>query len=246
MAARDNRREPRPRGRPPHPDVLTPTEWAVLLKVREGLGNAEIAQIRGCRVDTVKYHVANIVGKLQLTDRAALRRWSGRPLGDEPRPGIDLARAERRQKMATTTAPGTLTGIAPMFLVDDVARTAEWYRDHLGFQIGDYLREDHAHGRMHESLGEPVFAILHRDGQRVMLGRTTERGSGVHSNQEFKKISCDAYFWVEDVEALYAYAKAARVTFLQDLHDRYYGLREFQLRDCDGRVLTFGGDLPGS
>jgi DNA-binding CsgD family transcriptional regulator len=175
MAAHHHRRQNRPRGRPPHPDVLTPTEWAVLLKVREGLSNAEIAQIRRCRVDTVKYHIANIVAKVHLTDRAALQRWSGRPLRGEPLPGIDLARAERKQKMTTATAPGTFTGVAPMFLVDDIARTAEWYRDHLGFEIGDYLREDHAHGRMHESLGEPVFAILHRDGHRVMLGRTVER-----------------------------------------------------------------------
>jgi uncharacterized glyoxalase superfamily protein PhnB len=68
----------------------------------------------------------------------------------------------------------------------------------------------------------------------------------VHTNQEFKKISCDAYFWVNGVERLYAHAKAAGVTFLQDLHERYYGLQEFQLADCDGRVLTFGGDLQNS
>jgi hypothetical protein len=31
-----------------------------------------------------------------------------------------------------------LKGVAPMFLVDDVVATAEWYRDALGFRIGDY------------------------------------------------------------------------------------------------------------
>src|SRR5215467_644431 len=110
----------RERGRPRHPDVLTPTEWAVLLRVREGLSNAEIAQIRRCRVDTVKYHVANIVAKLQLGDRAALVRWDGRPLSGELRPGIDLRRTERSQQMSTAATAGTITGTAPMFLVDDV------------------------------------------------------------------------------------------------------------------------------
>lgn len=242
MGVRDNRPAARTRGRPRHPDVLTPTEWAVLLRVREGLTNAEIAQIRGCRVDTVKYHVANIIGKIQLTDRSALAQWSGRPLGGEPLPGIDLRRAERRAQMSTTPAPGTLTGAAPMFLVDDVAKTAEWYRDHLGFEIGDYLREHHASADPEGSLGEPVFVILHRDGQRLMIGRTTERGHGVLSNQDFKRFSCDAYFWVDGVEALFAFAKASRVRFVHELKQMPYGLVEFQLKDHNGRTLTFGGD----
>jgi DNA-binding CsgD family transcriptional regulator/uncharacterized glyoxalase superfamily protein PhnB len=225
--------------------VLTPTEWAVLLRVRDGLTNAEIAQIRGCRVDTVKYHVANIVAKLQLADRSALRRWKGRPLHDEPLPGIDLRRAERKPTMSRATAPGTITGTAPMFLVDDVAKSAEWYRDRLGFEIGEYLREHHTHDRSAGSLGEPVFAILHRDGQRLMLGRTTEQGHGVRSNYEFKQFSADAYFWVDGVEALFAFVKAARVTFVHELERMPYGLLEFKIKDLDGRTLTFGGE-PGS
>ncbi|MGH7622543.1 MAG: LuxR C-terminal-related transcriptional regulator, partial [Gemmatimonadaceae bacterium] len=58
----------RPPGRPAHPDVLTRAEWSVMLAVRDGLTNAEIARLRDCRLDTVKYHVAKIVGKLELTD----------------------------------------------------------------------------------------------------------------------------------------------------------------------------------
>jgi DNA-binding CsgD family transcriptional regulator/uncharacterized glyoxalase superfamily protein PhnB len=246
MAARRTEPARRTRGRPRHPDVLTPTEWAVLLRVREGLTNAEIAQIRRCRVDTVKYHVANIVAKLQLADRAALRRWSGRPLRGEALPGIDLHRAERRPGMtrATTraTTPGTITGTAPMFLVDDVAKTAEWYRDRLGFEIGEYLREHHTHDRAAGSLGEPVFAILHRDGQRLMLGRTTAPGHGVASNRNFKEFSTDTYFWVDGVEALFAFVKASKVGFVHELKLMPYGLAEFKIKDHDGRTLTFGGD----
>ena len=43
--------------------------------------------------------------------------------------------------MTTNTTRGTkLSGVAPMFLVDDVTKTAEWYRDTLGFDIGEYYR----------------------------------------------------------------------------------------------------------
>jgi uncharacterized glyoxalase superfamily protein PhnB len=224
----------------------------VLLRVRDGLTNAEIAQLRGCRVDTVKYHVASIIGKLELADREALRRWNGRPLEDDVMPGIDLRGWNRRRAMSNaTTSKATVTGVAPMFLVDDVARTAEWYRDVLGFEIGDYYREHHhphdegdeAHTHDELGLGEPVFVILHRDGHRLMLGKTVERGHGVLSNRDFKNFSCDAYFWAQNVDALHTQAKAGGGTIVWGLDDQPYGLREFQIKDCDGRVITFGGPL---
>ncbi|MGH6913093.1 MAG: helix-turn-helix domain-containing protein, partial [Geminicoccales bacterium] len=68
----------RGRGRPPHPDVLTPAEWHVLDWVRHGVGRAEIARRRGTSLNAVKYHLANISGKLGVRGRA-LRHWPGIP-----------------------------------------------------------------------------------------------------------------------------------------------------------------------
>ena len=69
------------RGRPRHPDVLTPAEWRVLKALREGGTNAEIAARLGLSLDTVKYHISNMLAKLELRDRRALASW--RP--EEPR-----------------------------------------------------------------------------------------------------------------------------------------------------------------
>ncbi len=235
----------RQRGRPAHPDVLTPAEWAISRLVRAGLSNAEIARRRECRADTIKDHIATIVLKLALRDRAALARWRGVPLADDEWPGIDLARTERRQRMTTHRQPGTVTGGAPMFLVDDVARTAEWYRDHLGFEIGDYFREDHGphdDDPNHPALGEPIFVILNRDGHRLMLSRTIERRHGVTSNREFKAMTSDVYFWVDGIEAMYeAVRRPGGTTFIHELVTQPYGLLEFMVKDCDGRAITFGG-----
>lgn len=63
------------RGRPPYPDVLTPAEWHVLEQLRNGLTNAEIAIELGISPDGVKYHISNMLGKLDLPDRHALARW---------------------------------------------------------------------------------------------------------------------------------------------------------------------------
>lgn len=69
----------RGRGRPPHPDILTPAEWRVLREIRTGASNAEIAVRLGLGVATVKFHVRNIRSKLQLSEREDLVAWRGEP-----------------------------------------------------------------------------------------------------------------------------------------------------------------------
>lgn len=54
----------RRRGRPRHPDILTPREWEVLALVRRGLSNAEIAGRLGISFAGAKYHVAEILSKV--------------------------------------------------------------------------------------------------------------------------------------------------------------------------------------
>ena len=64
-------------GRPPHNDILTPAEWRVAEQVRHGLTNPRIAARMAVSVDAIKFHVGNILSKLGLDDRQALRRWTG-------------------------------------------------------------------------------------------------------------------------------------------------------------------------
>ncbi len=63
------------RGRPPHPDILTPREWEVLALLRDGLSNPEIAERLGITRDGVKYHVSEILGKLGLASREEAAAW---------------------------------------------------------------------------------------------------------------------------------------------------------------------------
>lgn len=65
------------RGRPPHPDILTPAEWRVVEGVRHGLTNPAIAARCNLTLDAVKFHVSSVLGKLGLTSRLELQQWSG-------------------------------------------------------------------------------------------------------------------------------------------------------------------------
>jgi len=112
------------RGRPPYDDVLTPAEWRIAHAVKHGMTNREIAQRRGISPDAVKFHVANVLAKLGLRDRAALRRWSRPPKGSA---------LERKEKHVVVPSKlGPIGQIARS--VRSVEEAERWYGKVLGLQ----------------------------------------------------------------------------------------------------------------
>ncbi|MEX0750534.1 MAG: helix-turn-helix transcriptional regulator [Dehalococcoidia bacterium] len=59
----------RTRGRPRHPETLTPRQQEVLALLRRGLTNEQIASALDISVDGVKYHVAEVLRRLDVRDR---------------------------------------------------------------------------------------------------------------------------------------------------------------------------------
>ncbi|MGB2694770.1 MAG: helix-turn-helix transcriptional regulator [Dehalococcoidia bacterium] len=72
------------RGRPKHPDVLTPREWEVVSLLREGRSNEEIAGQLGISLAGAKYHVSEILSKLGVSSREDAAKW--RPAGSRRPP----------------------------------------------------------------------------------------------------------------------------------------------------------------
>jgi DNA-binding CsgD family transcriptional regulator/catechol 2,3-dioxygenase-like lactoylglutathione lyase family enzyme len=107
-------KQKRPRGRPPHADLLTPAEWRTVYAVQHGMTNVEIARRRGISVNAVKFHVTNALAKLGLPDRKALRRWV--------RTGETIVNTELKL--------GPIGQIARS--VSDTQASEQWYREVLG------------------------------------------------------------------------------------------------------------------
>ncbi len=63
------------RGRPRHPDVLTPREWDVFDLLRRECTNEQIAAELGITLDGAKYHVSSILSKLGVTSRVEAAHW---------------------------------------------------------------------------------------------------------------------------------------------------------------------------
>ena len=126
-----------------------------------------------------------------------------------------------------------VTGIAPFFLVADVTKAAEFYRDRLGFKIIGYFFED-----------PPVFAMVGRDDRIIML--SLMEGSRGGSNRGHKGEALDAYLWTDDVDAIYAELQQNHVDIVMPPTLRIYGMKELQIHDLDGYVLCFGEGVPST
>jgi Glyoxalase/Bleomycin resistance protein/Dioxygenase superfamily len=121
-----------------------------------------------------------------------------------------------------------LKQVAPSFVVADVMKTAEYYRDELGFTILGYF------------LDPPVFAMVARDGVEIHIGRIDE-GKTVRVNEEARKgLGTDAYIFVDDVQALYEEFKEKNVEIVEGPVRRVYNRIELTIKDINGFQLVFG------
>lgn len=124
------------------------------------------------------------------------------------------------------TAP-EIAGIAPFFIVEDVARALSFYRDRLGFEV------------VFTGFGDEVFfGIVRRGGAMLMLKDVGVAALPNHRRQP--EARWDAYLDVPDPDALAAEYAARKVEFSTPLRDTDDGLRGFELKDSDGHVLFFG------
>lgn len=165
----------RERGRPPHPDVLTPAEWAVAEAVRHGLTNPQIARRKGVSLDAVKYHVANALQKLGFASRAELRRWNG------------VRRDSHLYAKETDPMPDMTLGAIGQIArsVKDIAAARLWYGEVLGlphlYSFGNLAFYDCGGVRLMLSEGDsgPAESILYFQVDDVRTAHAALEGRGV-------------------------------------------------------------------
>jgi DNA-binding CsgD family transcriptional regulator/catechol 2,3-dioxygenase-like lactoylglutathione lyase family enzyme len=209
-----NRKPAQRRGRPPHDDVLTPAEWAIVHAVRHGMSNARIAIRRGISRDAVKYHLRNAIAKLGLRDRAALRRWAGIPKSSA------AYRPQGTQELAMiATYQLNLGPIGQISrTVRDIDAACEWYGKVLG------LKHLYTFGKL---------AFFDLGGTRLYLSA---------ENAEPQPEST-LYLRVDDIGAAYAELSARGVEFNGAPHLIYRhpdGTEEWMafFKDPEGRFLA--------
>ena len=131
--------------------------------------------------------------------------------------------------------------VTPNLIASDVSRSVAFYRDVLGFPMGETVPD-----------APPFhFAWMRRDGVSVFLN-SVESVRSEHRDLGSRPIGGTATLFIileaEDVaggiDALYAsVSKGARV--IMELKNQFYGMREFGIEDPDGYVIFFAQRIAG-
>ena len=112
---------------------------------------------------------------------------------------------------------------ATVFVVKDIAKSIDHYRDVLGFTVVF-------------AYGKPTFyAGVERDNLRIHLQaqHMAERQAGQSS----------VYVFVTDVDSLHQELAQSGANIVEAPKDYDYGLRDFNIIDIDGNQLSFGMEL---
>jgi uncharacterized glyoxalase superfamily protein PhnB len=118
--------------------------------------------------------------------------------------------------------PGRLRLPRYVIAVQDLARSAAYYRDVLGFSV-------------HE-MGDPGWRWFQRDACAVLAGECADAvpasALGDHSYV--------AYIEVDGVDRLHAELVGRGADLIKPLRDEPWGMREFGVRTVDGHRIMFG------
>jgi uncharacterized glyoxalase superfamily protein PhnB len=123
--------------------------------------------------------------------------------------------------------PAKITASAPILLVKDILKSCDYWRDKLGFT------DQEVYGK------PPNFAILKRDGFRVMLAQL-DHGKTVIPYWQIVEKMWNVYFWVDDADAIYAEFLKSGAIIDYTLYTTPWGIREFGVQDLDDHDIAFG------
>jgi uncharacterized glyoxalase superfamily protein PhnB len=126
-----------------------------------------------------------------------------------------------------------LHGVQAVLFVRDVRRTLDYYRDALGFHI-DF------------EAGEPLLHARVSSGDREHASAARIRFETAPSS-EATVPSCYLYVHVgSEIDELFQAYKGKGVDIVMEPKNQPWGLREFEVRDCNGYVLTFAAEWKSS
>ena len=117
-----------------------------------------------------------------------------------------------------------ITGSRYVLAVNNLATSADFYKNKLGFQT---LWEE----------GDWHFLI--RDDIKIMLGECPDDkpASEINSHSYF------AYLEVDNIDMLYKEYQSKGVEVLSSIENKPWGQREFSIRTIDGHRITFGEEV---
>ncbi|MDR6991813.1 VOC family protein [Luteimonas sp. 3794] len=118
-----------------------------------------------------------------------------------------------------------IESVSPIFSVDDLAASLDFYLQTLGFELA-------------WSWGEPPhIASVCRDGIEIMLSQRSDISAPG---------AAQIYLGVSAIDAWHDALKSAGVHMRVPIGDRPYGMRDFRIADPSGNEISFGQPIAGA
>lgn len=108
--------------------------------------------------------------------------------------------------------------------VHDLQRSAEYYKDILGFDVRE--------------IGDPGWRFFIRDECFIMAGECRD----ALAPQKLGDHAYFAYLEVDDIDDLYGSVVAKGAVITKSLRQEPWGMQEFGIRTVDGHRIMFGSD----
>jgi uncharacterized glyoxalase superfamily protein PhnB len=124
----------------------------------------------------------------------------------------------------TVQTSARLKALAPQFLVLDLQRALDFYKEKLGFTV-EFIYGD-------------FYASVKRDDIALHLKLSDEPDPSRAFRKQGEHL--DVYITTDDIDALFTEYGKRGPNFVHPLHTTAWGTREFVVEDPDGYILYFG------
>ncbi len=126
--------------------------------------------------------------------------------------------------------PRHFFGVLPVFLVDDVLKAVEYYRDVLGFEV-DFL-----YGT------PPYYASVSRDDAIFNFNLSEPAGRRNNIASAGPGNGVDAYVVVSDVDEVYEEMRESGANVVFPIESLEYGMREFHIEDLNNYRIAIAAE----
>lgn len=137
---------------------------------------------------------------------------------------------KRKPRAVTAQENINFKKLTPNLMVADVNETIKFYHDSFGFDPVVTIPDT----------GKFNFAILSNGNVELMVQK---RGSFTEDLNVAKDVQIGGtfslFFEVNDIVPLYDKASSGSLQIVRELHQTFYGTKEFTVKDNSGYILTF-------
>jgi lactoylglutathione lyase len=135
------------------------------------------------------------------------------------------AKPKRAAKPRTGSGKVQMTSVSPSFTANDLEKSLGWYRDVLGFTVGEKWMRDGKMVGAELSAGPVSFMVGQDDWQK---GRDRRKGEGF-------RLYCETR---QDIDALARAIESRGGRLDEQPKDQPWGTRDFSMTDPDGFKIT--------